>query len=182
LDFKSWRPFAARREHRLFMLSAVCMVVMAACSGSGDNPPSAAATLTATASGSATATASVSPTATASAITTATTQACADAAALKESADNLEQLEPREAGKSGVQDALQDVRTRLDAVKVSAGGQWGVQISEVEAALSALEQTVAAVDRGSLLRQLPTIVSQAEQLEQAWTSLEREIDQTCPTS
>jgi hypothetical protein len=182
MDLKSWRSFAARREHRLLMLSGVCVVVIAACSGSGDNTPSADATMTATASVSTTAAPSVSPTATAGAITTATTQVCADAAALKESADNLEQLEPREVGKSGVQAALQDVRMRLDAVKVSAGGQWGGQISEVDAALSALEETVAAVGRGSLLRQLPTIVSQAEQLEQAWSSLEREIDQTCPAS
>jgi hypothetical protein len=171
---KSRQPAKARRRRSLVLLGAGCLVVVAGCGGSGDNTPGATATMTATASVTATATASES--------TSATMQACADAAALKESADNLDQLDPREVGKIGVQAALQDARTRLEAVKVSSGGQWSSQVSELEAALSALEEAVAGVGGGNLLSQLPTILGRAEQLEQAWTSLEREIDRTCATS
>jgi hypothetical protein len=174
MDPKSRRPSPARRRHRLLLLGAGCLVVIAGCSGSGDNTPRAAETMTATAS--------VTTTATASETTSATTQACADAAALKESADYLDQLNPREVGKTGVQAALQEARTRLEAVKVSSGGQWDGQVSELEAALDALDEAVAAVGGGNLLTQLPTIINRAEQLEQAWTSLEQEIDRACPTS
>jgi hypothetical protein len=172
IDVKSWPPFPTWCKHRLLTLGAVCLVVTTACGGSSESTSSAAGTTTPTGSASATATATA----------TVTTQACADAAALKESANTLDQLDPREVGKSGVQAALQDVQTRLDAVKVSAGGQWGSQVSEVDAALSALQESVAAVNRNNVLSQLPAIDSKAEELEQAWTSLERDIDQTCPTA
>jgi hypothetical protein len=153
------------------MFGAACLMVTTASGCSSDTTPSVAATTTATATATATTT-----------TTTTTTEACADAAALKESADTLEQVDPREVGKNGVLAALHEVRTRLDAVKASAGGQWEPQVSEVEAALGSLEETVAAVDRGNALSQLPKIRSQADELEQAWNSLEQEIDQSCPVS
>jgi hypothetical protein len=67
---------------RLLLLAMVCLVA-GACGGSGDDTGGAAAATTTTA---------------ASGTTAAASQACADAAALKESVAELDQLDPPEAG------------------------------------------------------------------------------------
>jgi hypothetical protein len=150
---------------RLVFLSMVCLVA-AACGGSGDNTSGAAPTTTTT-------------TTAASGTTAAASQACADAAALKASMAELDQLDPPSAGKAGIQAALDKVRTNLAALKTSANSQWGSQITELDGAVEALKTTIAGISGDSLASDLPTIVSDLQRIDTAWTALQQQIDQDC---
>jgi hypothetical protein len=142
---------------RLLLVALACLA-LAACGGSGDDAPDAAPATTAAAS-----------------------PACADAAALKASVAELDQLDPPEAGKAGTQAALQKVRDDLTALKASAGTEWGGQVTELDGAINAFQTTVAGVDGDSLLGSLPGIVADLERIDTAWTALDQQIQQTCPT-
>ena len=147
---------------RLLLLVLACFA-LAACGGSGDDGNDAAPATTAAASGT---TAAASP-------------ACADAAALKASVAELDQLDPPEAGKAGIQAALQKVRDNLTALKASAGTEWGGQVTELDGAINAFQATIAGVDGDSLLGSLPAIVADLERIDTAWTALDQQIQQTC---
>jgi hypothetical protein len=146
---------------RLLLLAMVCLVA-AACGGSGDNTSGAAPATTA-----------------ASGTTAAASQACADAAALKASVAELDQLDPPSAGKAGIQAALDKIRTNLAALKTSANSQWGSQITELDGAVEALKTTIAGINGDSLVSDLPTIVSDLQRIDTAWTALQQQIDQAC---
>jgi hypothetical protein len=146
---------------RLLLLAMVCLVA-AACGGSGDDT-SGAAPATTTASGT----------------TAAASHACADAATLKASVAELDQLDPAEAGKAGIQAALDKVQTNLAALKTSARSQWSSQITELDAAVQALKTTIAGVDGDSLLAAVPAIVSDLKRIDTAWAALQQQIDQDC---
>jgi hypothetical protein len=118
---------------RLLLLAMVCLA--AACGGSGDDTSGTAPATTTAASGT----------------TAAASQACADAAALKTSVAELDQLDPPEAGKAGIQAALDKVRTNLAALKTSAKSQWSSQITELDSAVEALKATIAGINGDSLL-------------------------------
>ena len=148
---------------RLLLLALLCLAA-AACGGSGDEPSTAAPATT---------------TAGATTTTAAASQACADAAALRASVAELDQLDPPDAGKAGIQAALQKVRTNLAALRSSAASQWGTEVGELDSAVNALQTTVSGIDGNSLLSALPTIVSDLERIDGAWTALERRIDQDC---
>ena len=145
------------------LLLALACLALAACGGSGDDSGGAATTITTAASGT----------------TAAASQACADAAALKASVAELDQLDPSEAGKAGTLAALQKVRDSLTALKASGGAQWGPQVTELDGAIDSFQTTVSGVDGDSLLGALPTIVSDLERIDTAWTALEGQIEQTC---
>jgi hypothetical protein len=149
---------------RLLLLAMACLVV-AACGGSGgdDTSGTAAATTTTAASGT---TAAASP-------------ACADAAALKASMAELDGLDPPEAGKAGIQAALEKVSTNLAALKTSAKSQWSSQITELDGALEAVKTTVAGISGDSLASALPTVLSDLQRLDTAWTALQQQVDQDC---
>ena len=147
---------------RLLLLAVTCFAV-AACGGSGDDAPAAASATTASAAGT----------------TAAASQACADAAALKASVAELDQLDPPEAGKAGTQAALQKVRDSLTALKASARAEWGTQVTELDGAIQAFQTTIAGIDGDSLLGDLPTIVSDLARIDTAWTALDQQIEQTC---
>ena len=146
---------------RLLLLAMVWLVA-AACGGSGDNT-SGAAPATTTASGT----------------TAAASQACADAAALKASMAELDQLDPPSAGKAGIQAALDKVQANLAALRGSANSQWGSQITELDGAVEALKTTIAGISGDSLVSDLPTIVSDLQRIDTAWTALQQQIDQDC---
>ena len=150
-------PVPARR----LLLAMVCLVA-AACGGSGDDT-SGAAPATTTASGT----------------TAAASQACADAATLKASVAELDQLDPSEAGKAGIQAALDKVSTNLAALKTSARSQWSSQITELDGAVEALKTTIAGVDGDSLLSAVPAIVTDLKRIDTAWAALQQQIDQDC---
>jgi hypothetical protein len=149
---------------RLLLLAMACLVV-AACGGSGgdDTSGTAAATTTTAASGT---TAAASP-------------ACADAAALKASMAELDGLDPPEAGKAGIQAALEKVSTNLAALKTSAKSQWSSQLTELDGALEAVKTTIAGISGDSLASALPTVLSDLQRLDTAWTALQQQVDQDC---
>jgi len=147
---------------RFLLLAMICLVA-AACGGSGDDSSGAAPTTTTAASGT----------------TAAASQACADAAALKASMAELDQLDPAQAGKAGIQAALDKVQANLAALRGSATGQWGSQITELDGAVQALKTTIAGIDGNSLLSAVPTIVSDLKRIDTAWTALQEQIDQDC---
>jgi hypothetical protein len=147
---------------RLLLVAMVCLVA-AACGGSGNDNGGAASATTTTA-----------PTTTAAA-----SQACADAAALKASVAELDQLDPSQAGKAGIRAALDKVQANLAALRGSATGQWGSQITELDGAVQALKTTIDGVDGNSLLSAVPTIVSDLKRIDAAWTALQQQIDQDC---
>jgi hypothetical protein len=148
---------------RLLLLALLCLAA-AACGGSGDDSPSAAPATTA-----------------ASGTTAAASPACADAAALKASIAELDQLDPPQAGKAGTVAALQEVRDDLTKLKASAGSEWGDQVTELDAAVDAFQATISGISGDSLLSDLPTIVSDLERIDTAWKALDEQITQTCPT-
>jgi hypothetical protein len=144
------------------LLAALACLALAACGGSsgGDDPAAAPAT-------------------TAAATTVAASKACADAAALKASLAELNQMDPPKAGKDGVQAALEKVRTNLAALKTSAGSQWSAQVTELDGAVAAFQTTVAGVDGNSLLGDLQAIIEDLERVDSAWTDLQHQIDKDC---
>jgi hypothetical protein len=144
---------------RLLPLVLVCLIV-AACGDSGNDTSGAAPASTTTAATS----------------TTAASQACADAAALKASMAQLDQLDPAEAG---IQAALDKVQANLAALRGSATGQWGSQITELDGAVQALKTTIAGINGDSLLSAVPTIVSDLKRIDTAWTALQQQIDRDC---
>jgi hypothetical protein len=146
---------------RLLLAALVCLA--AACGGSGNDPPSAAPATTAAAATT----------------TAAASQACADAAALKASVDELDRLDPPEAGKAGTLAALQKVRDSLTRLKASAGTEWSGQVAELDGAVNALQTTLTGVDGDSLLSTLPAIVKDLERIDTAWTAPDQRIEQTC---
>jgi hypothetical protein len=93
---------------------------------------------------------------------------------------DLDNLDVPEAGKAGLQPTLQTIRTRLEALKASSGGQWSSQIDELDGAIDSFQATVAALDSGSLLGDLPTIVNNLERIDNSLNRLMQEIDKTCP--
>ena len=152
---------------RFLLLAMICLVA-AACGGSGDDSSGAAPTTTTT-----------TTTTAASGTTAAASQACADAAALKATMAELDQLDPAQAGKAGIQAALDKVQANLAALRGSATGQWGSQITELDGAVQALKTTIAGIDGNSLLSAVPTIVSDLKRIDTAWTALQQQIDQDC---
>jgi hypothetical protein len=165
MDVSSWRDFLARRSPGL-LLGGICLVAAVGCGGSDDGTTSATETTTAATS----------------ATSTKTTQPCEDVAALRASIENLDNLDLPNTGKAGLQSALQEIRTRLDALKASAGDQWATQVDELDAAITAFQDTVAAVQGDNLLTSIPTIVSNLERIDDAWRSLQDQIDEACPMS
>ena len=147
---------------RLLLLAMICLA--AACGDSGDDTGGAAPATTTTA---------------ASGTTAAASQACADAAALKASMAELEQLDPPEASKAGIQAALEKVSTNLAALKTSAKSQWSSQITELDSALEGLKATVAGINGDNVLSAVPTIVNDLKRIDAAWTALQQQIDQDC---
>jgi hypothetical protein len=148
---------------RLLLLAMVWLLATA-CGSSGDNPPAAAPATTTTA---------------ASGTTAAAPQACADAAALKASMAELDQLDPPTAGKAGIQAALDKVQANLAALKTSANSQWSSQLTNLDGAVAALKTTIAGISGDNLTSTLPTIVNDLQRIDTAWTTLQQQIDQDC---
>jgi hypothetical protein len=145
-------------------LAMICLAA-AACGGSGDDTSGAAPATTTTTAASGT--------------TAAASQACANAAALKASMAELDDLDPPEAGKAGIQAALDKVRTNLAALKTSAKSQWSSQITELDSAVEAVKTTIAGISGNSLASALPTVLSDLQRLDTAWTALQQQVDQDC---
>jgi len=147
------------------LLLALIWLVAAACGSSGDDTSGAAPAATTTTAASGT--------------TAAASQACADAAALKASMAELDQLDPPTAGRAGIQAALDKLSTNLAALRGSATAQWGSQLTDLEGAVASLKTTIAGITGDNLTSELPTIVNDLKGLDTAWTALQQQIDQDC---
>ena len=147
------------------LLLALIWLVAAACGSSGDDTSGAAPAATTTTAASGT--------------TAAASQACADAAALKASMAELDQLDPAQAGKAGIQAALDKVQANLASLRGSATGQWGSQLTDLEGAVASLKTTIAGITGDNLASELPTIVNDLKGLDTTWTALQQQIDQDC---
>jgi hypothetical protein len=147
------------------LLVVLVWLVAAACGNSGDDTGGAAPATTTTTAASGT--------------TAAATQACADAAALKASMAELDQLDPPPAGKAGIQATLDKVQANLASLRGSATGQWGSQLTELDGAVGGLKTTIAGISGDSLASALPTVLSDLQRIDTAWTALQQQIDQDC---
>jgi Zn-dependent oligopeptidase len=147
---------------RILLLAMVCLVP-AACGGSDDNNTSGAAPATSTAT----------------VTTSAASPACADAAALKASMAELDQIDPAKDGKAGIQAALDKVRTNLQALKTSAKSEWSSQITALDSALEGLKTTITGINGDNVLSAVPAIVDDLKQIDASWTTLEQQIEQDC---
>jgi len=147
------------------LLLALIWLVAAACGSSGDDTSGAAPAATTTTAASGT--------------TAAASQACADAATLKASMAELDQLDPPTAGKAGIQAALDKVQANLAALRGSATAQWGSQLTELDGAVAALKTTIAGITGDNLASELPRVVSDLKRIDTAWTALQQQIDQDC---
>jgi len=147
---------------RLLALLALVCLTAAACGGNNDDPAAATTASTAAASGASTAPAA----------------ACEDAAALRTSVDNLDQL--GDVDKASLGSALTDVRAKLAALKESGGSQWGAQVDTLDTEVSAFQTTVAGFDADNPLNNAPEVVRNLERIGDAWDGLERDIDAACP--
>ena len=83
-----------------------------------------------------------------------------------------------EAGHDRATGPIQKVRTNLAALKTSAAGQWGSQVTELDGAIDAFQTTIAGVDGDSLLADLPTIVGDLQRIDNAWTAWTRRLRPT----
>jgi hypothetical protein len=146
---------------RLLLVALLCFV-SAACGGSGYNSGGAAPATT-----------------TPGTTTSAASQACADAAALKASMAELDQLDPANDGKAGIQTALDKVRTNLAALKTSAKSQWSTELTELDGALEGLKATIGGINGDNVLSALPAIVNDLKRIDAAWPALQQKIDQDC---
>ena len=54
-------------------------------------------------------------------------------------------------------------------------------MTELDGAIDAFQATIAGVDGDSLLGAVPAIVADLERIDTAWTALEQQIQQSCPT-
>ena len=145
---------------RLLLLAMICLA--AACGDSGDDTSGAAPATTTTTAASGT--------------TAAASQACADAAALKASMAELEQLDPPDVSKAGIQAALEKVSTNLAALKASAKAEWSSQVTELDSAVEALKTTIAGISGDSLASALPTVLSDLQRIDIAWTALQEQVE------
>ena len=88
----------------------------------------------------------------------------------------LEQLDPPEASKAGIQAALEKVSTNLAALKTSARSQWSSQVTELDSAVESLKTTIAGISGDSLASALPTVLSDLQRIDIAWTALRQQLE------
>jgi hypothetical protein len=74
---------------------------------------------------------------------------------------------------------VEKVSTNLAALKTSAKSQWSGQITELDSAVEALKTTIAGIGGDSLASALPTVLSDLQRLDTAWTALQQQVDQDC---
>ena len=88
----------------------------------------------------------------------------------------LDGIDPASAGKAGIQAALDKVSANLAALRGSATAQWGSQLTELNGAVEALKTTIAGITGNNLASTLPTVLSDLQRLDTAWTALQQQIN------
>ncbi len=150
-------------------------LVVAACGGassptpatSGEPVPSAAATASAAPS------ASAAPT---------TAALCDDAAAFRASIVALTNLKLLEVGTSGVKTAVDDVKSKAEALLVSGKDLLAAPVANLLASVTALQATLTGLgDQPSLGAGVAAVKLAIEQIKAAATEVETALGTTCPT-
>ena len=122
-----------------------------------DDPSPTAATTTSAAATTASSSASASASATG-------TELCAARDDLKQSIDDLKNYDIVANGTSGLQSALTQVQTSLNAVKSSAGADIRPQVTSLQDALNDLTTAVSDGSVTSAVTALPGVVSNGQAL------------------
>jgi TolA-binding protein len=137
-------------------LGLALLGLLGACAS--DDPSSTAATSTTSAAAT---TASSSASASASATGT---ELCAARDDLKQSIDDLKNYDIVKNGTSGLQSALTEVQTDLDAVKSSAGADIRPQVTSLQDALNDLTTAVSNGSVPDAVTALPGVVTNGQAL------------------
>ena len=134
-----------------------------------DSTSSSSSTATTGASAQATATGTASPTG-GTASPTGSEQLCADYDAFKSSIEDLKNVDIVKSGTSGLQAAVDKVKTSLQSLRTSAAGQAKDQIQAVEDSLKDLETAISNVSSGgeaAVVTAAATVVSSGSALVQS---------------
>ena len=143
----------------------VCTLLVAC----GDDSTSSSSTATTGASAQATATGTASPTG-GTASPTGSEQLCADYDAFKSSIEDLKNVDIVKSGTSGLQAAVDKVKTSLQSLRTSAAGEAKDQIQAVEDSLKDLETAISNVSSGgeaAVVTAAATVVSSGSALVQS---------------
>ena len=143
----------------------VCTLLVAC----GDDSTSSSSTATTGASAQATATGTASPTG-GTASPTGSEQLCADYDAFKSSIEDLKNVDIVKSGTSGLQAAVDKVKTSLQSLRTSAADEAKDQIQAVEDSLKDLETAISNVSSGgeaAVVTAAATVVSSGSALVQS---------------
>jgi hypothetical protein len=134
-----------------------------------DTTSSSSSTATTDASAQATATGTASPTG-GTASPTGSEQLCADYDSFKSSIDDLKNVDIVKAGTSGLQAAVDKVKTSLQSLRTSAADEAQGEIKAVEDSLEDLETAISNVSSGgeaAVVTAAATVVSSGSALVQS---------------
>jgi hypothetical protein len=129
--------------------------LLGACASDDPSPTAATTTSAAATTASSSATASASATG---------TELCAARDDLRQSIDNLKNYNIVESGTSGLQSALTEIQTDLDAVKSSAGADIRPQVTSLQDALNDLTTAVSDGSVPEAVTALPGVVTNGQAL------------------
>ena len=153
------------RSTGLIGLVLLCALLVAC----GDDSTSSSSTATTGASAQATATGTASPTG-GTASPTGSEQLCADYDAFKSSIEDLKNVDIVKSGTSGLQAAVDKVKTSLQSLRTSAADEAKDQIQAVEDSLKDLETAISNVSSGgeaAVVTAAATVVSSGSALVQS---------------
>ena len=137
---------STRRSRSIGLTGFVLVCTLLVACGN-DTTSSSSSTATTGASAQATATGTASPTG-GTASPTGSEQLCADYNAFKSSIEDLKNVDVVKSGTSGLQAAVDKVKTDLQALRSSAAGEAEDQIKAVEDSLNDLETAISNVSSG----------------------------------
>jgi hypothetical protein len=127
-------------------------------------------------------TATSETTATSAATATSTAAVCADYDALKTSLSNLVHINVVNAGRDGIEAALDDVSTKLATLKSSAQQEFTSQIDQLQTAINDLKTTLGNLSGNSLGGTVTTIATQLVAVGNAGRALGSAVAKTCPNA
>jgi hypothetical protein len=114
--------------------------------------------------------------------TPTTPAVCTDYDALKKSLSDLASINVISAGVGGLKQALNNVGTKLTALKNSAKKQYATQIDDLSTAVGDLRSTVGNLSNNDLSGSLSTIGTEIAAVATAGRALGSAVTSTCPTS
>jgi hypothetical protein len=157
------------RRHRSIRLTGVVVLCALLVACGDDTSSSSGATTGASAQATATG-GTASPTGGGTASPTGSEQLCADYTAFKSSIEDLKNVDIVKSGTSGLQAAVDKVKTSLQSLRTSAAGQAEDQIKAVEDSLKDLETAISNVSSGgeaAVVTAAATVVSSGGALVQS---------------